>query len=146
MDQNNGLEARKTKEEPVTTLTQGSGENPPLLIRVSLPDQTSYMGRTIRTMEDHTINAQINHSIETMEFDLEMYLSTIRMELGETMEGFLVLHRLQGETSHKIIHTANQEVINLTFLPSADLTTELRVVLPLTNKRSHRAIIRLHLM
>ena len=50
-------------------------------------------------MEDHMINAQINHSIETVETDLEMDLSIIRTR--ETMETFLVLLRLKGETSHK---------------------------------------------
>ena len=43
------------------------------------------------------INAQINHSIETMGIDLEMSLSIIRTETGETMEAFLVPHRLRGE-------------------------------------------------
>ena len=58
------------------------------------------------------LNAQIHHSKEAMEIDLEMYLSTIRMETGETLEFFLVLLRLKRGTSHKIIHTANKEVIN----------------------------------
>ena len=32
-----------------------------------------------------------------MEIDLEMALSTIRMETGEKLEVFLVLHLLKGE-------------------------------------------------
>ena len=88
------------------------------------------------------INVQINHSIEGMELDL----SAIRMETGEPLEFFLVLHRLQGETSHKTFHTANQVVINPTNLFSADLTIDLRMVSQLTNKNIHKAITRRHLM
>ena len=92
MDQNNGLEAKILKEEISTTLTMDLREIPPPLIRISPQDQVSHMGTTIRTREDHMINAQISHSLEAMEIDLEMNLSTIRMETGETMEGFLVPH------------------------------------------------------
>ena len=83
------------------------------------------MGTTVQTMEDHMINTQISHSIEVMEIDLEIHLATIRMETGETMETFLVLHQLKGKNSHKIFPTANQEVINLTTLHSAHLITDL---------------------
>ena len=68
------------------------------------------------------------------------------MEMGETMEDFLVLHRLKGETSHKIFHIAIQEVINLTILPSADSTTDPRRVLHLTNKSFFKTIRRPHLI
>ena len=81
-----------------------------------------------------------------METDPELDLSTIRIETGETTGTLLVLHRPKVETSHKIIPTVNQEVINLSSLPSADLTTDLRLVLHPTNKSSHEAIIRHHLM
>ena len=100
----------------------------------------------MRTTEDHMIYAQINHSIETMETDLEMDLSTIRMVTDEAMETFLVLHLHKGVTSHKIIPTVNQEVVNLTTLPSANLTIDTRLVLRLTNKNSRKTIFRLHLM
>ena len=50
-------------------------------------------------MEDHMINAQINHSIETIEIDPEMDLSMIRVGRGETMETSLVLHRLNVDSS-----------------------------------------------
>ena len=146
MDQNNGLEAKTSEEEIRTTLMMDLRGLPLQLIRISLPDLASYMGTTIRIMEDHTINSQISHSIEAMEIGLEMNLSTIRMEIGETMEDFLVPHRSKGETSHKIIHTANQEVISLTILLSADLTIDLRLVLHLTNKSFHKTIIRHNLM
>ena len=73
--------------------------------------------------------AQISHSIEAMETDLEMNLSTNRSETGETLNTFLVLHRLKEETSHKITPIAHQEVINLTTLRSADLTMDLQLVL-----------------
>ena len=66
------------------------------------------------------INAKISHSTETMEIDLETDLSTIRMATGATMENFLVLRRFKEEISHKIIPIANQEVINITTLLSAD--------------------------
>ena len=70
MDQNNGLETNISKEETRTILTMDSGGIPPLLIRVSLQGQTSHVGTTVQTMEDHMINAQIIHSIEVMEIDL----------------------------------------------------------------------------
>ena len=121
-------------------------ENFPHLITIFLHRQDSHMGITIRTLEDHLINAKISHSIETMEIDLEMHLSTIRMETGETMETFLVLHRRKGETFHKLFRTASQEVIDLTITPSADLPTDLRLVSRLTNKNFQRKITRRHLM
>ena len=51
------------------------------------------------------------------------------MGIGETVDFF-------GEIGEavKITHIANQEVINLTTLLSADLTIELRLVLRSTNK------------
>ena len=104
------------------------------------------MGTTIPIMEDHMINAHISHSIEAMEIDFEMNLSTIRMETGETMEDLLVPRRSKGETFHKIIHTSNQKVIDLTILPSADLTINLLVILRLTNKHFHKTKTRGQLM
>ena len=82
IDQNNGLEAKISREETRTILTMDSGENPLLLIRFFLPDKTFYMRITIRIREDHMINAQISHSIETRKIDLETNLSTIRVETG----------------------------------------------------------------
>ena len=146
MDQTKGLETRISKEETRTKLTMGLGEIPPILIRISLQDQTSRMGITIRIIKEHMINAQINHSKETMEIDLEIDLSTIRMETGEKMENIIVLHRPKGEISRKIIHTANQQVINQTILLSADLTTDLQPGSHSANKNSHKTITKRHLM
>ena len=67
MDQNDGLEAKIIKEVIRATLTVGLRETPLPLIRKSLRDQAAQMGTTIRTMEDHMINAQISHSIEVIE-------------------------------------------------------------------------------
>ena len=145
MDQNNGLGVRISKEG-ITIIITTDLEVPPIITRISLPDQIPHMGLTAQTMEDHLINAQINHSIETMEIDPEMDLSTIRKETGGIMETFLVLHRLQGETSHKINPIANQEVINLTTLRSADLTIDLRLSLRPMNRNIRRTKIRHHLM
>ena len=73
MDQNNGLESKFSKKNEIrTTLTMDFGEKPLLLIRISLQDQTSHMGKTIRTKEHLMINAQISHSTEAMEIDLQM--------------------------------------------------------------------------
>ena len=113
---------RISKEETTTIVTIGLGGTPPIITRISLHDQTFHMGIIAQTMGDRLINAQISHLIEAMETDLAMNLSTIRMETGGTMETSLVLRRLKGETSHKIIPIANQEVINLITLLSADLT------------------------
>ena len=79
MDQNNGLEAKISKEAPL------------MPTRISLQDPTLSIGVKILILEDRMTNAQISHSIETMETDLEMDLSTIRMGTGRTMESFLVL-------------------------------------------------------
>ena len=113
--------------------------------RISLQDKTLHMGITIRRMEDRMINAKISHSTETIEIDLETDLSTTRMGTGETMEIFLVIRRLKEETSHKIAPIANQELINLITLRSADLTIELRLVLRPMNK-NFRKTTRQHLM
>ena len=99
--------------------------------RISLQDPTLHIGTTIRIMEGHMTNAQISHSIEVRENDLEMNLPAIRMETGGTMTTSLVLRRLKEESSQKINPTANQEVINLITPPSADLTIDLRLALPL---------------
>ena len=95
MDQNNGLEAKTSKEETRALLTIELGEVPLIPTRISLQDATLSIGVTILKTEDHMTNAQISHSIEAMDIDLEMNLSTIRMGTGETMETFLVLHRPQ---------------------------------------------------
>ena len=146
MDQNNGPEAKIFKEETRALLMIDLGEVPLLFTRISLPDPTLHIGKTIRTMEDHMITAQTHHSIETMEIDLEMYLSTIRIETGGNMETFLVLHRLKGETIRKIVHIAEQEVISPTTLLSAVLTIDPRLALRPTNKSSRKIITRRHLM
>ena len=51
MDQNNGPEAKIFKEETRTLLTIDLGEVPLLLTRISLQDQTSHMGITVRRMK-----------------------------------------------------------------------------------------------
>ena len=140
--QNNGLEAKISKEETRTLPTIDLEEVPILVTRISLRDQTLHMGTTIRIMEDHMINAQISHSIEVTEIDLGMDLSTIRMGIGVAMETLLVLHQLKGETFHKIAHTASQEVISLTILLSADLTVDLQPGLQPTNKTFLKLITR----
>ena len=144
VDKNSGREARISKEETRTTLTMDLQEIPPQLIKVSCPDKTLHTKTTSRIMEHHTAKARINHSVKTMEIGLEMDISTIRMETGETWELSLVLHRLKGKNFHKIIYTANQEAINLTILLSADLTTDLRLVSCLTSKHLHKRVSRRH--
>ena len=121
-------------------------ENSPQLVRFSLQDRTSHMRTTIREMGDNMIDAPINQSIEAVGIDLKIYLTTIRMGIGETTEGFLVLHLLKGQISHKMIHTANQKLINVTTLPSAVLTMDLRLVLHPANRNAHKTITRRHLM
>ena len=90
------------------------------------------------------IDAQISRSI-ALGIDLEKNLRTIRMGARKTTEDFLVLHQLKEETSHQIIHTANQEVINLTMLLSAEMTNDQRLLLHPTNKSIHKTVTRRHL-
>ena len=144
-DQNNGLEAKTSKEEIRTTLMMDLREIPQL-IKVSLPAPTSHMGTTIRTIEDHMINDQIGHLIETMKVGPEMDFSAIRMETDETTKNFFFLNRLKGETSHKRLNAANQEVINLTFLLPADLTISISPFSHTTNKSLQKTITRRHLI
>ena len=146
MDQIDELGAKTSKEEIRTTLRMDLREIAPELIRSPLPDQTSIMRTTIRIMEDQTINARISHSLEAMGSDLRMNFSLIRMETGETVENFPVLHRLKEEISQKINPTANQQVINLTILLSAVMTINIRLVLHSTSKRFYKTITRRHLM
>ena len=142
MDQNNGLEAKISKGETRTSLTLHLGELPLLPTRISLQDQILHMGITFRIMEDRMINAKIGHPTKTMEMDLETDRSTIRMGTGDTVETFLVPHRLKGETIRRTVRTANQEVINPTILLSADLTIDLPLVLTPANKNFCETITR----
>ena len=146
MDWSNVLEAKISREEIRITVMMDLQETFLHLIEIFLQGPTSYVRTIIRTTEYHMINAQTSHSIEITEIDLELNLSTTRMGTGETMEIFLVLHRLKEETSHKITLIANQEVINLTTLRSADLTIDLRPVSRPMNKNFRKTIIRHHLM
>ena len=111
---------------------------------LSLPDKTQHTGTTIRLMEHHMINAKINHSVATMELGLEIDLLTIRMETGKKLKVFLDLHRLWGEFSQRTINTPNQKMINLTIVPTADLTIHWRVVSYLTNRKFHKTITKCH--
>ena len=146
MDKSNGIEARISKKEIKITIMMDPQGIFPHLIEISLQGPASKMRRITRTTEDHLINAETKHSSEIMEIDLEMSFSTTRMGTGETVETFLVLHRLTEETSHKITRIANQEVINITTLRSADLTIDLRLVLRSMNKSFRGTKIRHHLM
>ena len=140
MDQNNGLEAKTSKEKTGTTLTIDFRDIPRLFIGISLPDQTSHLGTTIRTNGELMINAQINHSIEAMEIDPDTNPSTIRMKTGEPMEDFFVPHSSKEETSRKTFHAAKQEMINQTILPSAHLKIDQRKLLRLTNKKFYKKL------
>ena len=146
MYQNNGLEAKISKEETRTLPMIDSGETPLIATKISLQDPTLHIGATVRLIDDHLTNAQISHLIETMETDPDMNLSTTRMGTGGTMETFLVLHQIQEETSHKTIPIARQEINNLTTLRSVDLTINLQQTLHPMNKNFRRTIIRHHLM
>ena len=101
MDQNNGLEAKISKEGTRITKMIDLQEFFPNLMRILLQSQFSHLRITIRTMEDHMINAKTIHSVEAMEIDYEMDLPKLRMGTAETMGTCLVLQRLRGETNHK---------------------------------------------
>ena len=146
MDENNGLEAKISREETRTLPMIESGEVPLIATKISLQDPTLHIGTTVRMIDDHLINAQISHLIETMETDPDMNLSRTRMGTGGTMETFLVFHQIQEETSHKTIPIAHQEMNNLTNLRSADLTINLQQTLHSMNRNFRRTIIIHHLM
>ena len=146
MDQNNGPEAKIFKDETRPLAMMDSGEVHLIATKISPQDPTLHIETTIRTIDDHLINDQISHLIETMETDPEMNFSTTRMGTGRTMGTFLVLHQIQEEISHKTIPIANQETNNLTISQSADLTLNLQQTLHPMSRNFRRAIIRLHLM
>ena len=127
MDQNNGPEAKISQEEIRITLMMDLQDFFLHPIEISFPGPSSYMKTIIRTTEYHMIDGQTSHSIEIMEIDVELNLSTSRMGTGETIEIFLILYRLKEDTSQKIILIAHQEVINLTTLRSADQTIDLQL-------------------
>ena len=146
MDQNNGLEAKVFKDETRTLAMIYSGEVPLMATKISLQDPTLHIETIVRTIDDHLINVQISHLIETMETDPDMNLLKTRMGTGGTMGTFLLLHQIQEETSHKTIPITHQEMNSLTALPSADLTIDLQQALHPMNRNFRRTIIRLHLM
>ena len=145
MDQNNGPEAKIFKDEIRTLAMIDSGEVRLIATKISLQDPTLHIETTIRTIDDHLINDQISHLIETMETDPDMNFPTTRMGTGGTMGTFLVLHQIQEETSHKTIPIANQETNNLTISHSADLTLDLQQTLHPMNRNFRKTIIR-HLL
>ena len=122
MYQNNGLEAKIFKDETRTLAMMDSGEVLLKATKFSLQDPTLHLGTTVRTIDDHLINVQISHLLETVETDPDMNLSTTRMGTGGAMGTFLVLHQIQEETSHKTTPIAHQEMNNLTTLRSAPQT------------------------
>ena len=146
MDQNNGLEAKIFKDETRPLAMIDSGEVHLIATKISLQDPTLHIETTIRTIDDHLINDQISHLIETMETDPDMNLSTTRMATGGIMGTFLVLHQIQEEISHKTIPIVHQEMNNLTTLRSAGLTIGLQQTLYPMNRNFRRTIIRHHLM
>ena len=146
MDQNNGLEAKIFKDETRTLAMIDSGEVHLIATKISPRDPTLHKKTTVRTIDDHLINVQISHLIETLETDPDMNLSTTRMGTGGTMGTFLVLHQIQEETSHKTIPITHQEMNNLTTSHSADLTIDLQQTLHPMNRNFRRTIIRHHLM
>ena len=145
MDQNNGLEVKIFKDETRTLAMIDSGEVPLIATKISLQDPTLHIETTVRMIEDHLTNAQINQLIEMMETDPDMHLSTTRMGTGETMEILLALHQIQEGIFRKTT-IANREMINLTTLRSVDLTTDLQQTLHPLNRNFRRTIIRHHLM
>ena len=69
MDQNNGLGAKIFKEETRTLAMIDSGEAPLIAAKISLQDPILHIETTVRKTDDHLINVQISHLIETMETD-----------------------------------------------------------------------------
>ena len=50
MDRNDGLEVRISKKETTTIITMGLGENPPIITRISLPDQMGLFAQTAKDL------------------------------------------------------------------------------------------------
>ena len=125
MAENNGPEAKIFKDETRTLAMIDSGEVHLITTKISLQDPTLHIETTVRTIDDHLINAQISHLIETMETDPDMNLSTTRMGTGGTMETFLVLHQIQEETSQNNSYRPprNEQSNNLAFRRSDNRPT-----------------------
>ena len=88
MDQSKGLEAKISKEEIRITILMDLQEVFQHLLETSLQGPTSHMRTITQTTEDLMINAQINHSIDMMEIDLEMDLLTTRMRTIKNNRNF----------------------------------------------------------
>ena len=140
-------EAKIFEKETRISLKIDLGEIPLLLNRIFLQDQTSHMGTTIRTMEDHMINARTSQLIVNRNGGNRSRNESFINQNGNWRSNGRLSRSpsIQRGTFRKIIHTAIQEVINPTILPSADFTIDLRLVLRPTNKSSRKTIIR-HLM
>ena len=64
------------------------------------------MDRIIRTVDDRLTDDQINSPTETIKIDRIMEITTAKMNLGEIMEIFLVLHQDKDGTFYKVILSA----------------------------------------
>ena len=128
MDKNKWQKAKifseGTRNSPTTDLWRTCHQ----LLMFYLPEQTPNTKLANRVMEDHKTNVQSNCSKVTMEVCLEVDPLTIRNEICEILELFLVLHLFIGEISHRTIHTAKHELISLTTLLSADKINDRVVV------------------
>ena len=63
-----------------------------ITIKTLLTDLIPFMGWRTRTVDDYWTDDQTNCPIGTMEIDRIMGISTVKVELGEIMEIFLVHH------------------------------------------------------
>ena len=113
-----------------------------IIIKTFLIDLVPIMGKTTRTVEDHLTDDQINSPTETMETELIMGISIVKVELGETMEIFLARHLDTGGTSLKEILSVDPNPFNREIRHLGDQIITQPIVLPLTNKNFRKTAIR----
>ena len=93
-------------------------------------------------MDDHLTDDQINSTTETIETELIMGISLVKVGLGETMEIFLALHLDTDGTPFEEILSVDLNPFNREIRHLGDQMVTQPIVLPLTNKNFLKTTIR----
>ena len=113
-----------------------------MLVKTLLTHLIPIMGKTTRAVDDHLIDDQIIATTETIETELIMGISLVKVGLGETMEIFLALHLDTDGTPFKEILSVDLNPFNREFRHLGDQMATQPIVLPLTNKNFRKTTIR----
>ena len=107
-----------------------------------LTDLIPIMDKTTRFVDDYLTDDQTNCPIETMEIELTMGISIVKVELGEIMEIFLAHHLDKDGNSLKVILSVDLNPFNREVRHLEDQMLTRPLIPPLTNKNFRKAIIK----